>query len=196
MEKENQTRREQRELVQERRLSPNLSNSSSEETRAVKTSKYFNPQLQNLDFAEQKEEGLSEDMQKVFIRMHKSTQNEMAQLKEQLLKTQVSMKEMSKAYEFKMERLTKAVKVQEETLMYLKQEVARQYAEMRGRMNERRVSETKTHDLLDRHNMIVGQFEARMNQMKKVLEEKEMDSMRLRSELEEAVRWVKNSRKL
>lgn len=114
---------------------------------------------------------------------------------ERLTDVEVKIKELAKAYQFKLDRLTQAFQKMSTLQDHLKQELARQYAEVRGKLNERRISEAKTSDLLDRHNFMVAQVENRLNQMKKMIEDKDLMLLRLKSELDDAQRQLKLYRK-
>ena len=126
---------------------------------------------------------------------HSDLRREVSAIKKQLSDVQVQFLELAKSQEFKLQRISQSVKRIEEMQDHLRQELARQYAEISGKHQERRISETKVSHLVDRHNSIVTSFESRMARMKKMMDEKEMLFLQTKSELEEAYRELQRSKR-
>lgn len=163
-----------------RRLSSDIIGNQKEQSRPTPVIK---GKLENYNFIEEDSNAVESNQRLM--------RKEIKMLNEELNNLKIDMKELAKAHQFKIDRMGKSIHAQGEGLAYLKQEISRQYAELRGKLSEHRISEAKTNDLLERHNMIIGQFENRMAQMKRSMEEKELEYMRMKSELEEAYRQIR-----
>ncbi len=72
------------------------------------------------------------------------------------------------------------------------QEVAKNQAQTTSKMTERRVSDAKIQEMVDRHNQLVLGFEQRMNQVHKVSSEQEMKLMTYQATIDEILREIRN----
>lgn len=125
----------------------------------------------------------------------KMQNTEMDLVKRDLEVLKSGLQEIAKSYQFKMDRMAAALKRMEEVQSHLRQEITRQYAELSGRVNERRIAESKLNDMIDSHKGLVASFESRLTQIKKMMDEKEMRFLQTRSELEEAYRELQRTKR-
>jgi hypothetical protein len=70
----------------------------------------------------------------------------------------------------------------------------RQMANLHSKINERRSSDVKTQELFERHNQLVVNFEARLNQIQKLSTEQEMKLMTYQATYDEILREIRNLR--
>jgi hypothetical protein len=76
------------------------------------------------------------------------------------------------------------------------QDMAAKQSQLVSRVNERKLSDTKIEELVDRHNQLVATFELRLNQMQKVIAEQEMQLMASRDAIKEAQREFARMKRL
>lgn len=65
-----------------------------------------------------------------------------------------------------------------------------------SKMNDRRLSDSKVQELVDRHHQVIQGFEMKMQQMQKVMSEQELQLMNAKSAMQEAQREIARSAKL
>lgn len=106
------------------------------------------------------------------------------------------MTEMMTATKTRIERIASAVHRLEEFSKLGFQEVNSKYANLASRVSERKVHDTKVEEMVDRHTQVLSQFEVRINQLQKVINEQEMQLMNSRSALQEALREISRLKKL
>lgn len=94
--------------------------------------------------------------------------------------------EVSKLHHLKFERLAQGLARLDEILHRSNQEAAGKLAHLSGKVNERKLFETKIQDMIDRHNQIVQNFEQRITQLQRVLSEQELQLANYSAALEEA----------
>lgn len=70
-------------------------------------------------------------------------------------------------------------------------EIHQQQAQMSSKINERRVTDNKIQDLVERHNQLVQNFEVRLLNMHKVSSEQEMKIMTYQATIDEILREIK-----
>jgi len=74
-------------------------------------------------------------------------------------------------------------------------DIQEKYAGLALKVNERRVSDVKVQELVDRHQQMVHNFEMRMQQLQKVTSEQELQLMNAKSAMQEAQREIARSTK-
>lgn len=94
--------------------------------------------------------------------------------------------EVSKLHHLKFERLAQGLGRLDEILHRSNQESAEKLAHLSGKVNERKLFETKIQDMIDRHNQIVQNFEQRITQLQRILSEQELQLANYSAALEEA----------
>ncbi len=68
-------------------------------------------------------------------------------------------------------------------------------AQLLSKVNESRVSETRIQEMVDRHQQVVQSFEARLQQLKKLVTEQELQLSASRSELKDALKEISRLKK-
>jgi DNA polymerase II small subunit/DNA polymerase delta subunit B len=96
--------------------------------------------------------------------------------------------ETIKTATLKSEKITQRVAQVEGRVEALAQEIRSKYAQLSGRVTERNLMETEVQSMLDRHNTVVRNFENRMTQMQRLIENQQMLLMNSQAALEEARR--------
>lgn len=71
------------------------------------------------------------------------------------------------------------------------QEMAHNQANTLSKLNERRAADAKIQEMVDRHNLLVQNFEIRMSNMHKVSTEQEMKLMTYQATIDEILREIK-----
>ncbi len=79
-------------------------------------------------------------------------------------------------------------KVEQMSLQY--QDLSTKHAIVSSKVNERKVADVKIHDLIDRHNTLIMNFENRMTHMSRIMNEQEMKLYNATAALEEARREI------
>lgn len=74
------------------------------------------------------------------------------------------------------------------------QELTNKFAVLASKTNERKVSDTKVQDLIDRHNSLIMNFENRMTHMSRIMSEQELKLYNATAALEEARREMARMR--
>lgn len=95
------------------------------------------------------------------------------ELKNQQSKSQVQTADFVKSTNAKLERMQQMVSRLEASHNGLAQELASRIHQMQGRIVERASYDEKTQEMIDRHGQIMKSFEVRMQQLQRILAEKE-----------------------
>ncbi len=74
-------------------------------------------------------------------------------------------------------------------------DLAEKYSQMAGKISEKKMSDSKIQEMIDRHNQMVHNFDVRLNQLQKVISEQELQLMTSRAELKEAQRELARNRR-
>lgn len=96
--------------------------------------------------------------------------------------------ELVKTNTLKGEKASQRVAQAEGRIEALAQEIRSKYAQLSGRVTERNLMETEVQSMLDRHNQVVRNFENRMTQMQRLIENQQMLLMNSQAAIEEARR--------
>lgn len=94
--------------------------------------------------------------------------------------------ESAKALNQRFDRAHQQMVRVEESQSRAAQDNAQKQAFLLGKINERRLTETQFQEMLDRHNMIVRNFENRLAQLNKLLQDQEMQIHNSQAALDEA----------
>ena len=84
------------------------------------------------------------------------------------------MEELGRTVHTRMERFSQAIHRMEETQNQQFQDTTGKFVQMATKVNERRVNDGKIHEMIDRHNTIVRNFENRLLSLQRVISEQEM----------------------
>jgi hypothetical protein len=96
------------------------------------------------------------------------------------------LEELTRMVHGRMERFSQAFKHLEESQQQHNQEVTARFAQMAAKVSERKVMDNKIQELVDRHNMIIRNFEARMGSLQRVVSEQELSLHNAQAAIEEA----------
>lgn len=95
------------------------------------------------------------------------------ELRSQQQKIQTQVLDHVKNSNLKLERMQQLVARLETSHNGLAQEVGHRISQMQQRLIERASYDEKTQEMIDRHNQVIKSFEVRMNQLQRILQEKE-----------------------
>ncbi len=96
------------------------------------------------------------------------------------------IEELARTVHMRLERFSQALVRLEEMHNGLKHETTGKLAQVVAKVNERKVNDTKIQELIDRHNMIVRNFENRLLSLQRLVSEQEMALHNAQAALEEA----------
>ena len=107
------------------------------------------------------------------------TTSEMEELKSQFQELQSSTK-------LRLDRMQNTIQKWEQSHSDLSHEVASKISLLLQKLNEQKKFDQKVQDIIDRHNNLLKGYEVRMNQLQKLLQQKESDFAEALSALKEA----------
>lgn len=96
------------------------------------------------------------------------------------------MEELARNVHTRLERFSQAILRFEDAQGKSNAETSQRLATVFAKVNERKISDTKIQELVDRHNTIVRNFENRMLNMQRLVSEQEMSLHNAQAALEEA----------
>ena len=96
------------------------------------------------------------------------------------------VEELGKLVHGRLERFSQAIVRAEEIHSQAHQETTGKLAQINAKVNERRVTDGKIQELIDRHNTIIRNFENRLHSLQRVVSEQEMALHNSQAALEEA----------
>lgn len=108
-----------------------------------------------------------------------SPHKELEELKTQVLEYQNSTK-------LKIDRMNNSIQKWEQNYADLSQEISSKMAILLQKLNDQKKFDQKVQDIVDRHNNLLKGYEVRMNQLQKLLQQKESDFVEAHSALKEA----------
>lgn len=86
----------------------------------------------------------------------------------------------------RLERFSAAILRFEENQSQQNQDATAKFAHIIGKVNDRKITETKVQELVDRHNMMIRNFENRLTSLQRLVSEQEMALHNSQAALEEA----------
>lgn len=86
----------------------------------------------------------------------------------------------------KVEKLTHGLQRSESYLVQFRKDVAQMAQDLRQRVSDRRISDARLEDLLERHNSVLQQFEVRIMGLQKHLQDKDLQLINYAEGLKEA----------
>ncbi len=98
----------------------------------------------------------------------------------------MKMEELGRTTHGRLERFSQAILRMEEVQNQQNQENAGRAAQIMAKVNERKVSDSKVQELVDRHNTIIRNFENRLLSLQRLVSEQEMALHNATAALEEA----------
>lgn len=111
---------------------------------------------------------------------------QMNSLSDHLAKVVSQINEFIKSSHHKFERVQTALQHLEQNDQNLNHESTQKFNSVQNKLTERRTLDTKVQELIDRHNGSLKTYEVRLNQMQKLLAEREAQVMSAQSTLNEA----------
>jgi hypothetical protein len=114
-----------------------------------------------------------------------SFKNQIQALERRVAHVDAQMIEFGKTTTARFERVAHAISRLEESAKLSTQDVQSKFAATAAKFNERRMSDVKIQEMVDRHNQVVSSFENRLTHLQRVLTEQEMQIMSANSLLEE-----------
>lgn len=105
-------------------------------------------------------------------------QNEMADMKMEIMELQKASKLRSDRYNLSLQRL-------EAQQNQMANDISEKFALLLQKMNEQKKYDQKVQDIVDRHNNLLKGYEVRLNQMQKLLMQKEQDYVEAVTSLKE-----------
>lgn len=96
------------------------------------------------------------------------------------------IQELVGGLKIRFERLISGQQRLDEQVRLSVHDLATKYAQLAGKLNEKKNSDSKIQDLIDRHTQLVHGFETRLLQLQKIISEQELQLMTSRAELKEA----------
>lgn len=104
---------------------------------------------------------------------------ELEELKTQFLEYQNSTK-------LKIDRMNNSIQKWEQNYADLSQEISSKMAILLQKLNDQKKFDQKVQDIVDRHNNLLKGYEVRMNQLQKLLQQKESDFVEAHTALKDA----------
>jgi len=92
----------------------------------------------------------------------------------------------------RIQQLTQSQKNTVEQIKLVTDGFNRQMAALHSKINERKTSDVKTQELIDRHNILVQNFENRIGQIQKITNEQEMKLIAYQATYDEVLREIRN----
>ncbi len=93
--------------------------------------------------------------------------------------------------EQKIQQLNTSQKALGEQMKNMAENFSKQTANLSSKLNERRMMDSKTQEMIDRHNQIVNTFEMRFQHLQKVTTEQEIKLMTYHSTYDEVLREIR-----
>lgn len=124
-----------------------------------------------------------------------SLQKKMRELEGQIENLQQKMVGWLQVQEQKFQLLSQTQKSTSEQLSKLSEQFTQHQVIIQNKLNERRTSESRSQDLLDRHQQVVQNFEVRLNQLQKVAKDQEVKLMSYQASYDEILREIRSLRR-
>lgn len=112
--------------------------------------------------------------------------NQVGGLAEEVRKNISQMQEFMKTAQLRLEKMQQQVHRLEQNHNGLAQESGQKLSHMAARLGERKSLDQKIQDMVDRHSGVIKSFEVRMNQLQRLLAEKENQLATAQSAINEA----------
>jgi chromosome segregation ATPase len=125
---------------------------------------------------------------------HQQVTKRMRDLEAQVEVVNQKMDRWAQIVDGRIQQLTQSQKNIVEQIKAVTDGFNRQMANLHSKINERRSSDVKTQELFERHNQLVLNFEARLNQIQKLSTEQEMKLMTYQATYDEILREIRNLR--
>lgn len=121
--------------------------------------------------------------------------HKMKELEPKVEKTQNRVQELASSSKVRFERVQNHFQRQGEMVQGQFGDMHAKVAQLLSKVNESRLAETRIQEMVDRHQQVVQSFEARLQQLKKLITEQELQLSASRSELKEAMKEISRLKK-
>lgn len=108
----------------------------------------------------------------------------------------MKLEEVGKSSQSKSELFFQKLTALESRFEAMSQDLKSKYSGLTGKMTERNLTDMKTQALMDRHTQLLRQFEQRVSQLQRVVEEQEYQILNYKSALEEARKELQRLKKI
>lgn len=162
----------------EKELNPNLFAAGAETARDLGNGWYYDP---NSNFRSAERPLDRADLRRV---------------EEQFQNLTDKVQETVKTTTLKTEKLGQRMAQMEQRSDALSHELRTKYASLSGKITERNLQESEIHGLLERHNQIIRNFENRMTQLQRLIEQQQLQMMNSQAALEEARREIARMKRI
>lgn len=113
-----------------------------------------------------------------------------------LERTQTRVQELSSSCKLRFERVQSHLQRQAEGTQGQFGDMHAKVAQLLSKVNETRLAENRIQEIVDRHQQVVQSFEARLQQLKKIVSEQELQLSASRSELKDALKEISRLKRL
>lgn len=111
-------------------------------------------------------------------------------------RNQTRLQELGSSSKLRFERVQSHFQRQGELVQGQFSDMHSKVAQLLSKVNESRLAESRIQEMVDRHQQMVHSFEARLQQLKKLVTEQELQLSASRSELKEALKEISRLKKL
>ena len=116
----------------------------------------------------------------------KSLRTALVQMDKRTEMLALKMEELARSVHTRMERLGQKLQSFEESQNKAQNETAQRFSMVVAKVNERKVTDVKIQDMMDRHNTIVRNFENRLTSLQRLVSEQQMSLHNAQAALEES----------
>ena len=106
------------------------------------------------------------------------------------------MNEYIKSTQIRFDGVSKQVNRLDRNDQALSQDTTEKVTQLQTRLGDRRVMDLKIHEMLERHNGIIRSYEVRLNQLQKLIAEKEAQTVAAQAALNEAKMEISRLKRL
>lgn len=117
------------------------------------------------------------------------------ELEPRVEKNQNRLQELSSSSKLRFERIQNHFQRQGELVQGQFGDMHAKIAQLLSKVNESRLAESRIQEIVDRHQQVVQSFEARLQQLKKLVTEQELQLSASRAELKEALKEISRLKK-
>ncbi len=145
--------------------------------------------------SEESEASVSKEDLRVLSYQIETLWHKVKDLEPRVEKNQNRLQELSSSSKLRFERVQSHFQRQGEMIQGQFGDMHAKVAQLMSKVNESRLAEGRIQEMVDRHQQVVQSFEARLQQMKKLMTEQELQLSASRSELKEALKEITRLKK-
>jgi len=114
------------------------------------------------------------------------TRQQVHQISENLNKIVGQINEFIRNSQAKFDRLAQSIQKLEQNDQIINMEAAQKISQLHNRLGDRKTTDLKIQEMIDRHNSVLRSFEVRLGHMQKILNEKDAQVISAQAALNEA----------